>query len=297
VTTRASGTEVPGAKCTLTNDKGKWYTATPGSVVVRRSYGELAVNCTHEAHEAGAQSFKSATKAMAFGNAIFGGVIGVAVDVSTGAAYDYPDLLPITLGGSAANKPIGADPSAPIPAKALAPLPSRIGTRYVLRELDVISGAPTGESSLTLTGLSASESEFNDGAVIVSLNGQPTRHAAGGGAIVGIRVKELTPGSRVNASFVPFGGADTVALELMVGTVETLPETLGALRVARLQVNGYTGRTGGFSQNSPMTGEMMVDLDTGLVVMAQVNSRAPNYTMRRELVKVVRPATAALAPG
>jgi hypothetical protein len=39
---------------------------------------------------------------MAFGNILFGGVIGAGVDVATGAAYDYPavieiDMTPITI--------------------------------------------------------------------------------------------------------------------------------------------------------------------------------------------------------
>lgn len=294
VTTRASGTEVPGAKCTLTNDKGKWYTATPGSVVVRRSYGELAVNCTHEAHEAGAQSFKSATKAMAFGNAIFGGVIGVAVDVSTGAAYDYPEALQVTLGGAASKTPGGPDPAAPVAAGLPAPPPTRIGTRYVMRDLDAVSGMATGESSLTLTTLSATESEFNDGAVTISLTGQRTRNATGAGAIVGIRVADLVQGSRTSASFVPGGGADTVPLALDVGLVESLPDALGGLRVARVQVSGLTGLgSAGAYPNSQMNGEAMIDLDTGLVLSAHVKSRANNYTLRRELVKVIRPAAPA----
>ncbi len=294
VTTRADGADVPGAKCTLTNDKGKWYTATPGSVVVRRSYGELAVNCTHETREAGAQSFKSATKAMAFGNAIFGGVIGVAVDVSTGAAYDYPDLLPVTLGAVAAPQPTGPDgPNVALKAAAPRLLP-RLGTRYQLRDLDVISGAPTGETILTLTALSATEAEFNDGAITVGLTGQATRNATGAGAIGGIRLVDLVPGSRASASFVPSGGGETVPLELDVGPVETLADGLGGLRVARVQVRGYAGRGGGAGSfpNAPITGEAIVDMDTGLLLSAHVKSRAINYTLRRELVKVIRPASA-----
>ena len=30
---------------------------------------------------------------MAFGNILFGGVIGAGVDIATGAAYDYPELI------------------------------------------------------------------------------------------------------------------------------------------------------------------------------------------------------------
>jgi hypothetical protein len=35
---------------------------------------------------------------MAFGNILFGGFIGAGVDVATGAAYDYPNLLTVDLG-------------------------------------------------------------------------------------------------------------------------------------------------------------------------------------------------------
>jgi hypothetical protein len=297
VTTRANGADLPGGKCTLTNDKGKWYTATPGSVVVRRSYGELAVNCAHDAHEAANQSFKSATKAMAFGNAIFGGVIGVAVDVSTGAAYDYPDLLQVTFGGLNPTQGSALAPAAVMTAKAPVAASSRIGTRYVLRELDVISGAPTGgESILTLTALSATDAEFNDGAFMVSLTGQAAK--PGGASIVGIRLADLVPQARTSASFLPSNGAESAPLELNVVAVETLPDSMGALRVARVQVSGFSVRSnlGGGYPNSPIAGDAMIDLDTGLVISAHVKSRANNFTMRRELVRVSRPVVAVAAP-
>ncbi|MDH4481479.1 MAG: hypothetical protein QE279_02085 [Rhodoferax sp.] len=56
---------------------------------------------------------------MAFGNIIFGGVIGAGVDISTGTAYDYPSLIVVMMGktGVAAGEPIAPivppGPSAP----------------------------------------------------------------------------------------------------------------------------------------------------------------------------------------
>ena len=41
---------------------------------------------------------KSSVKAMAFGNIILGGVVGVIVDTSTGAAYDYPSSFDLEMG-------------------------------------------------------------------------------------------------------------------------------------------------------------------------------------------------------
>jgi hypothetical protein len=35
---------------------------------------------------------------MAFGNLLFGGPIGAGVDMASGAAYDYPNLIPVTMG-------------------------------------------------------------------------------------------------------------------------------------------------------------------------------------------------------
>ncbi len=83
---------VGGAACALENDKGKWYVpSTPGSVVVNRSYNDLKINCTKKGYHPSYQRVASKTKGMAFGNVVFGGVVGAGVDVVDGAAYDYPN--------------------------------------------------------------------------------------------------------------------------------------------------------------------------------------------------------------
>lgn len=92
------GQAVMSANCRLTNDKGTWFVTSPGSVSIRRSYSDLLVNCEKEHQEPGIASVKSSTKAMAFGNIIFGGVIGAGVDVASGAAYDYPTMITVLMG-------------------------------------------------------------------------------------------------------------------------------------------------------------------------------------------------------
>lgn len=106
VTTKNQGADVAGAKCSLANDKGTWYATTPGSVTVRRSFNDLAVNCTLDGAEPGIMSVKSTTKGMAFGNILFGGIIGAGVDMSTGAAYDYPDIINVELGKVVSAEPV-----------------------------------------------------------------------------------------------------------------------------------------------------------------------------------------------
>jgi hypothetical protein len=94
----SQGADFVGARCTLVNDKGTWYTTTPGSVTVHRSFKDLSVDCDAEAAPHGNVAVKSSTKAMAFGNILFGGVIGVGVDTVSGAAYDYPAVITVRMG-------------------------------------------------------------------------------------------------------------------------------------------------------------------------------------------------------
>ena len=85
--------EVTGAMCTLSNSKGSYYVTTPGSVMVRNACDQLTVSCTKEGYvpsNPGAGTIQDKAKNMAWGNLIFGGIIGIAVDRSTGAGCQYP---------------------------------------------------------------------------------------------------------------------------------------------------------------------------------------------------------------
>jgi hypothetical protein len=89
---------VTGAICALKNDKGTWFVnSTPGSVTVHRSYSALDIRCEKAGYEAGYAKIDSKVKAMFFGNILFGGLIGVGVDVAGGAAYDYPTTITIPM--------------------------------------------------------------------------------------------------------------------------------------------------------------------------------------------------------
>ena len=128
VTTKNKGDDLVGAKCSLINDKGTWYATTPGSVTVRRSFNDLTINCALDGLEPGIAMVKSSTKGMAFGNILFGGIIGAGVDIGTGAAYDYPEIIVVNMGQTAsipakngtATTPAPAAPAASAPAVATA---------------------------------------------------------------------------------------------------------------------------------------------------------------------------------
>lgn len=94
------GVEVKGAKCDMTNSKGKWFVTSPGSVNITRSNDNLVVQCRKEPYEIGTGSIVSETKGAMFGNIIFGGGIGAIVDHNTGAAYEYPSFFKIIMGAA-----------------------------------------------------------------------------------------------------------------------------------------------------------------------------------------------------
>jgi hypothetical protein len=98
------------ASCTMTNNKGTFYVTTPGTVTVHRSYDPLHVDCTKTGYEDALITVKSSTKGMAFGNILAGGIIGAAVDMGTGAAYDYPQkiVVPMRLAGTPAPAPVAS---------------------------------------------------------------------------------------------------------------------------------------------------------------------------------------------
>ena len=119
VHTHSSYGEVRDANCTLTNDKGSWFVSTPGSAVIQKSFGDLAVDCKKRLL-VGTATFASNSNAGVWGNILVGGLIGYAVDASSGAGFDYPSLLNVRLNGDYASLDV-TPPIIPVNAPATIP--------------------------------------------------------------------------------------------------------------------------------------------------------------------------------
>ena len=66
---------VQGATCTLSNDKGSWTLSTPGSAVITSSRVNLALTCIKEGYINGVASLPSKHKDSAtWGNVILGNI-------------------------------------------------------------------------------------------------------------------------------------------------------------------------------------------------------------------------------
>lgn len=93
-----NGQVLDGADCTLVNDKGTWFVKAPGSTVVQKSGQDLVVTCNKKGIPQGVATYASSVNGGVWGNIIFGGLIGYAVDASSGAAFDYPTSMGVQMG-------------------------------------------------------------------------------------------------------------------------------------------------------------------------------------------------------
>lgn len=97
--------EVAGIGCTLSNDAGSWFLTSPGSATVHKSTGDLAIDCKKESL-AGNATVVSKANSGAWGNILFGGVVGYVVDRQTGAGFNYPTNVTIMLRQIEAAQPV-----------------------------------------------------------------------------------------------------------------------------------------------------------------------------------------------
>ena len=114
VTCTSEGKPVSNANCTLMNDKGQWFVTAPGTVMIQKAYGDLAITCKKD-EVAGTGSFKSASEGAVWGNLIAGGLIGYAVDAGSGAGFSYPQTMNVNMVANSSSPQPNAKP---IPSEA-----------------------------------------------------------------------------------------------------------------------------------------------------------------------------------
>lgn len=88
-----------GAECELRRD-GKVIgivNPTPGTVNVHKSQANIAVTCRQDGYQDSSATLSSELQGMTFGNILFGGIIGAAIDAGSGAMHKYPDSVNIAM--------------------------------------------------------------------------------------------------------------------------------------------------------------------------------------------------------
>jgi hypothetical protein len=113
----------PGASCVLKR-KGVEIgsiASTPGTVSVDKTKHDVTILCDKPGYQRATFLDHSGVEAMTVGNAIAGGVIGWAIDSSTGSDNRYASPVTITLTPEATAAPANNSASAAAPTSATAP--------------------------------------------------------------------------------------------------------------------------------------------------------------------------------
>jgi hypothetical protein len=99
-TTQIVAIDTPGvaeASCTITTQSGPQVVVTPGTTTLKKGSDPLPISCVKECYVNGQSIIPSNAEAMAAGNVIFGGVIGLGVDAASGALNKYPDVITVAM--------------------------------------------------------------------------------------------------------------------------------------------------------------------------------------------------------
>ena len=87
------------ALCELIREGGQIgiVNPTPGTITVSKSAQDITVKCMKEGWGEGVQVLSADFESMTWGNAIFGGIIGLAVDAGSGAMHLYQPSVMVVL--------------------------------------------------------------------------------------------------------------------------------------------------------------------------------------------------------
>jgi hypothetical protein len=87
-----------GAKCTLTSTAiGKVDIVTPANVTLQKGSENISVRCSKDCFSDGVGVIGTSGEAMAAGNVIAGGIIGLGVDAVSGAMHKYTEQNQISM--------------------------------------------------------------------------------------------------------------------------------------------------------------------------------------------------------
>jgi len=93
---------VAGATCTLSTQAGPQVVTTPGTLTLSKQSESIPIRCEKACYVPASSIVPTNADAMAAGNVIFGGVIGLGVDAASGAMYKYPDQVTVAMSADPA---------------------------------------------------------------------------------------------------------------------------------------------------------------------------------------------------
>jgi hypothetical protein len=65
--------------------------------MVQKSYGDISIQCKKDEAYSGTKTYPSEHEGAVWGNLLFGGLIGYAVDAGSGAGFAYPPQMNVDM--------------------------------------------------------------------------------------------------------------------------------------------------------------------------------------------------------
>ncbi len=89
----------PQAQCKLVRggDIVAFINPTPGTVSLEKGADDVVVHCMKDGYFDSIVTMESSLQDMTFGNIVFGGIVGVAVDAASGAMHEYDASVTVAL--------------------------------------------------------------------------------------------------------------------------------------------------------------------------------------------------------
>jgi len=186
---------------------------------------------------------------------------------------------------------LGAGSASTATTPAAAPRSTLAGLRFKLRDEEPISRATVGEVTLTIDSLSPSGTSINGGSIVLDRSGKVVTGTLPTPNIVGLGGGRLPSAYPIKARLIPVSEVEPVDLDIRVTGVDQMRITDREISVVKCTVSGYAPMTlvTGMpmsSRGAQISGEIIVEPETGLVLSANIRSANTYYVVSRRLLPV-----------
>jgi len=175
------------------------------------------------------------------------------------------------------------------PAAVATNMGLRAGDRLTFQDYDSISRAEIAKTTLLLDGVTVDRLSFNGGEIVTTRDGMPVKGQTATAVVYG----HNRDGSSSTGKFRVAGFKTDQNMNLTFVGPETIRVANREIHVMRYKIDGYSSSenpTGELPQNfrlgSTVSGEMLVDSSSGIVVKLNTKSGYPAYHISRTLVDI-----------
>jgi hypothetical protein len=194
-----------------------------------------------------------------------------------------------------ANK---ATPSSPPNGQQTAPAVAptsglRAGDKLTYQETEPRSGVKGGEVVYVIDSVTQDRVSMSGGAVVLGIDGSPSKGQMNASYIYGYRPDGLSTRGKFRVN----GVKDDVDVTLSLVAVGDFNVDGRTIKIANYRISGFSSRQGGSPGGnaggasfggSPISGELLVENSSGILVKMRTKSADPRYDIDAKLISVTR---------